>query len=158
MAVTASGAATQPKASGTLTFAEGPGANPNYIFPYMGCQFFSVDNINQFETMMYRPLYWFGLGPSSAVQYPLSLAAAPVESSNHRTITINLKGWKFSNGQKVNAESVGFFLNMYKADPTAYCGYNLGYGIPDKLASVTYPHGLGGSSVVLHFSVGADPF
>ena len=23
--------------SGTITFAEGPGANPNYIFPYMGC-------------------------------------------------------------------------------------------------------------------------
>jgi len=160
MAVTASGAATQPKKapSGTLIFAEGPGANPNYIFPYMGCQYFSVDNINQFEELMYRPLYWFGLGASSAVQYPLSLAAAPVEAPNHTTITINLKGWKFSNGQKINAESVAFFLNMYKADPTAYCGYNAGYGIPDKLASVTYPGGLSGNTVVLHFSVGVNPY
>jgi len=158
MAVTASGAATQPKASGTLTFAEGPGANPNYIFPYMGCQYFSVDNINQFESLMYRPLYWFGLGPSSAVQYPLSLAKAPVEAASHKAITISLKGWKFSNGQKVNAESVAFFLNMYKADPGSYCGYNVGYGIPDKLASISYPGGLGGSTVVLHFSVGVNPY
>jgi len=25
-----------------------------------------------------------------------------------------------------------FFLNMYKADPTSYCGYNGGFGIPDR--------------------------
>jgi peptide/nickel transport system substrate-binding protein len=158
MAVTASGAATQPKASGTLTFAEGPGAAPNYIFPYMGCQYFSVANINQFEELMTRPLYWFGLGASSAVQYPLSLAAAPNEAANHRTITIDLKGWKYSDGQKVDAESVAFFLNLYKADPASYCGYNAGYGIPDKLASITYPGGLTGSTVVLHFSVPVNPY
>ena len=29
-----------------------------------------------------------------------------------------MKGWKFADGQTVNAQSVMFFLNMYKADPT----------------------------------------
>ena len=49
-------------ASNTITFAEGATASPNYIFPYMSCSYFSVDNINQFQEMMYRPVYWFGLG------------------------------------------------------------------------------------------------
>jgi len=148
-AASASGAASKPKGvSGTISFAEGPGANPNYIFPYMGCSYFSVDNINQFQELMYRPLYWFGLGASTAVQYPLSLAAAPAFSGGNKTVTINLKGWKFSNGQTVDGQSVQFFLNLYKADPGSYCGYNAGYGIPDDLTSATNS----GNTVTLHFS------
>ena len=46
-----------------------------------------------------------------------------------------MKGWRFADGQVVDARSVMFFLNMYKADPTAYCGYNAGYGIPDQVKS-----------------------
>jgi peptide/nickel transport system substrate-binding protein len=149
---TASAAPSVRAASGTLTYAEGPGANPNYIFPFMGCAYFGVNNINQFQELMYRPLYWFGLGGSVSVQYPLSLAQAPVESSNHETVTINLKGWQFSDSQPVDAESVAFFLNVYKADPSNYCGYNAGFAIPDELNDVTYPGGLAGQQVVLHFS------
>ena len=44
-----------------------------------------------------------------------------------------MKGWKFADGQTVDAQSVMFFLNLYKADPSAYCGYNAGYGIPDQV-------------------------
>jgi peptide/nickel transport system substrate-binding protein len=139
--------------SGTVSFAEGPGANPNYIFPYMGCQFFSVDNINQFQQLMFRPAYFFGLGQSSAVQYPLSLAKKPVFSNGNKTITINLKGWKFADGQTVDAESVMFFLNMYKADPTSYCGYNGGFGIPDQVKSAV-GHG---NTVVLNFTTSVNP-
>lgn len=122
---------------GTVTFAEGPGAAPNYIFPYVGCAYFSVSNLNQFQFLMYRPLYWFGLGSSTAVDYNLSPANAPKFSNNNTKVTISMKGWKFSDGSKVNAESLMFFLNMYKADPTSYCGYNAGYGIPDQVSSVT---------------------
>jgi len=157
-AVSASGAtSSRPHVSGSVTFAEGPNAQPNYIFPYMGCAFFSVSNINQFEDLMYRPLYWFGLGGSTAVQYALSPAAAPVETANHEQVTINLKGWKYSNGQAIDAESVAFFLNLYKADPASYCGYNAGFAIPDKLGSVSYPHGLSGNEVVLHFTAKVNP-
>src|ERR1700744_1581704 len=118
--------------SDTLTFAEGPGAYPNYIFPYMSCTYFSVDNTQAFQYEMFRPVYWFGLGATTVVQPQLSLAKLPVMSNGNRTVTIDLKGWKFADGQTIDAESVMFFLNMYKADPTAYCGYNQGYGIPDQ--------------------------
>ena len=106
---------------------------------------------------MYRPLYWFGLGGSTAVQYALSPGNAPAFSAGNKTITISLKGWKFSDGQTVDAESVAFFLNLYKADPSSYCGYNTGYGIPDNVASVQYPSGLTGNSVKINFKTAVNP-
>jgi peptide/nickel transport system substrate-binding protein len=142
-----------PKKGGTLTFAEGPGAAPNYIFPYLGCANFSVANINQFQDLMYRPLYWFGLGASSAVQYNLSTAKKPVFSAGDTVITINMKGWQFSDGTQVNAQSAQFFLNLYKADPTSYCGYNPGFGIPDQLSAVTSQ----GNVLTLTFKSSVNP-
>jgi len=139
--------------SGTITFAEGPGANPNYIFPYMGCKYFSVDNINQFQELMYRPLYWFGLGGSAAVVPSLSTGNMPTYSNGNKTVTIKMKGWKFADGQVVNAQSVLFFLNMYKADPGSYCGYNQGYGIPDQMKAATGS----GNTVTLTFATSVNP-
>ena len=137
----------------TIVFAEGAGANPNYIFPYMGGQFFSVDNINQFQTEMYRPLYWFGLAGSVSVVPKLSLASQPVFTNGNKTVTITMKGWKFADGQTVNAQSVMFFLNMYKADPTSFAGYNPGFGIPDQVKSAT-GHG---SVVTINFTTSVNP-
>jgi len=57
----------------------------------------------------------------------------PVMSNKNRR-SHHDEGWKFADGQTINAESVMFFLNMYKSDPTAYCGYNAGYGIPDQVS------------------------
>jgi peptide/nickel transport system substrate-binding protein len=135
-----------------LSVAEARGDPPSDIFPFLSCaNGFSAANVQQFQELLYRPLYWFGLGSSTAVQYPLSLATAPVFNGPEQ-VTINLKGWQFSNGQPVDAESVAFFLNLFKADPSGYCGYTPRRGIPDRLASVSYPSGLGGDTVVLHFS------
>lgn len=143
-----------PKATGgTIVFAEAPGAAPNYIFPYMGCAYFSVANINQFEELMYRPLYWFGLGSSVAVQYKLSTADKPVFSNGDKTITITMKGWSFSDGETVDAESAMFFLNLYKADPSSYCGYNPGFGIPDQLSDATGS----GNTLTLTFKNSVNP-
>src|SRR5271169_6501550 len=76
-----SGSSKPPSASGaTITFAEAPGAAPNYIFPYMGCQYFSVSTINQFDELMQRPLYWFGVGGSSAYVPSLSFGKSPTFS------------------------------------------------------------------------------
>ena len=134
VAPSVSGAATP---TGTITYAEGAGAQPNYIFPYMSCTYFSVSNINQFQELMYRPLYWFGLGSSAAYVSSLSLAAYPGYNASRTQITLNLKGWKFADGQTVNAQSVMFFLNLYHAEKTQYCGYNAGYGIPDQVKSAS---------------------
>jgi len=132
----------------TISFAEAPGANPNYIFPYLGCAYASTNNINQFQNLMFRPLYWFGLGSSADYVPSLSLATTPKFTNANRTVTIKMKGWRFADGEVVSAKSVMFFLNMYKADPTSYCGYNAGYGIPDQVASAS-GHGL---SVTITFT------
>lgn len=139
--------------SGTITFAEAPGAAPNYIFPYMGCQFFSVSTINQFDELMQRPLYWFGVGGSSAYVPSLSFGNQPTFSNGNKTVTIAMKGWKFASGQSVNAQSVMFFLNMYKADPKSYCGYNPGYGIPDQVSNASAQ----GNNVVINFKTSVNP-
>ncbi|HEY1762140.1 MAG TPA: ABC transporter substrate-binding protein [Acidimicrobiales bacterium] len=152
IAVTGSAGAAST-ASNTITFAEGPGAAPNYIFPYMSCTYFSVDNTQAFQYEMFRPVYWFGLGKTTVVQPTLSLAKMPVMSNGNKTVTINMKGWKFADGQTINAESVMFYLNMYKADPTSYCGYNAGYGIPDQVVSATGS----GNSVTIKFKTSVNP-
>jgi peptide/nickel transport system substrate-binding protein len=152
IAPTVSGASA-PAASGTLTFAEGATANPNWIFPYESCQYCSVDNINQFQDEMFRPLYWFGLGDTVTLVPSLSLAAVPKYSNGNKRVTINLKGWKFSDGQTVNAQSVMFFLNMYKAIPSDFWGYNPGYGIPDQVTSVTHT----AMSVSINFKTVVNP-
>jgi peptide/nickel transport system substrate-binding protein len=133
----AAGPSNNGKVSGTITFAEGATANPNWIFPFESCQYCSVDNINQFQDEMFRPMYWFGLGGSVSLVPSLSLAYNPVYSNHNKTVTMKLKGWKFADGQTVNAQSVMFFLNMYKALPADFWGYNPGYGIPDQVSSIT---------------------
>ena len=135
--------------AGTITFAERPGANPNFIFPYLGCAYASINNINQFQELMYRPLYWFGLGSSVALQPNLSMAKLPIFRNHNRTVVIKMKGWKFADGQVINAESVMFFLNMYKSVPSSYCGYNAGYGIPDQVSSAFGT----GDTVTINFKV-----
>ena len=151
IAPTVSGASAP--ASGTLTFAEGPGANPNWIFPYESCQYCSVDNINQFQDEMFRPLYWFGLGGSVTLVPSLSLASSPVYSNGNKTVTLKLKGWKFASGQTVNAQSVMFFLNMYKALPADFWGYNPGYGIPDQVSSIRHT----AMTVTINFKAVVNP-
>jgi peptide/nickel transport system substrate-binding protein len=135
--------------SGTITFAEAPGAAPDWIFPYTGYQDFSASNINQFQELMYRPLYFFGLGTTTAYAPSLSLADTPVLANGNKTVIINLKGWRFADGQIVNAQSVMFFLNLYDADPTGYGEYTPGVGIPDQVAGVSGS----GLRVVIHMKV-----
>jgi peptide/nickel transport system substrate-binding protein len=141
------------KPAGTVSFAEAPGAAPNYIFPYMGCSFFSVSNSEQFQDEMYRPLYWFGLASSSTYVPALSLGDKPKFSNGDKTITIDMKGWKFADGQTVDAQAVMFFLNMYKADPSSYCGYNGGFGIPDQVSSASGT----ANTVTIHFTTSVNP-
>jgi len=144
-----SGGAVTSNSSNTITFAESPGNIPNWIFPYQDCTDFSVATISAFIYEMYRPLYWF----EPTYTESLSPADSPVFTDGNKTVTITMKGWKFASGQTVDAESVMFFLNMYKADPTGYCGYNAGYGIPDQVASATGS----GNTVVIKFKEAVNP-
>ena len=123
------------------------GVTLNWIWPYMPLTNANEYNAEGFEMLMYRPLYMFGNnGPSVAVNYPLSLADAPVYSADGKTVTITMKGWKWSNGETVDASDVIFWLNMMKAEPANYYGYVPGL-LPDNLASYSATDA---NTVVLH--------
>jgi peptide/nickel transport system substrate-binding protein len=121
---------------GVVRWAEAPSAVPNWIFPFADLAHFSVANLTQFQYLMYRPLYWFGqvTTPAPSFDEQLSLASAPTFSSDGLTATIKLKGWKFSNGQTIDAQSVIFWMNMMKAEKANWAGYAPGY-FPDNVAS-----------------------
>jgi len=150
LAPTTSGASSP---SGTITEAEGANATPNYILPFYPPSQCTVTNTSGFQVMMFRPLYWFGLGASAGLQPQISTALLPKYSNGNKTITIKMKGWKFADGQTVNAQSVMFFLNMYKAVPTGFCTYTSGLGIPDQIANA---HG-SGNTVVINLKSPTNP-
>jgi peptide/nickel transport system substrate-binding protein len=134
----ASASATGAKvAGGTATYALPPGVTINYIWPFASITNSSVYNANQFQFLMYRPLYMFGNeGNSVNVNYSLSPANAPVYTNGGKTVTISMKGWKWSNGETVDAKDVIFWLNMMKAEKANYYGYSPGI-MPDNLVSYT---------------------
>jgi peptide/nickel transport system substrate-binding protein len=132
VSASATGAA-QP--GGTARVALPAGVTLNYIWPYTPLANANEYNAEQFQMELYRPLYMFGNnGNSVDVNYPLSLANAPVYSNGGKTVTITMKGWKWNNGESVDASDVIFWLNMMKAEPNNYYGYVPGL-LPDNLAS-----------------------
>jgi peptide/nickel transport system substrate-binding protein len=134
-------------AGGTVKVALPSGVTLNWIFPYVPLTNANEYNAEGFQMLMYRPLYMFGNnGPSVSVNYPLSLADAPSYSADGKTVTISMKGWKWSNGETVDASDVIFWLNMMKAEPANYYGYVPGL-LPDNLDSYSATDA---NTVVLH--------
>ncbi len=133
-----SSSASGPKvAGGTATWAELPANVPNWIFPFMTLTYFSVANSQDFQYLMYRPLYFFGgENTSPTVDYGLSTADAPVYSNGGKTVVINLKGWKWSNGETVDADDVLFWLHMMEAEFANWAGSAPG-GIPTNITSMS---------------------
>ena len=112
---------------GTMTIAEGAAAQPNYIFPMMSLQFFGVQNF-QLIYNLFRPLYFFGVGNTADLNTGLSVAQLPVYSNGGKTVVVKMKGYKWSNGETVDAQDVLFWMNMVKADATSWAGYAPGPG------------------------------
>jgi peptide/nickel transport system substrate-binding protein len=134
---------------GTATVGIIAGQGPNWAWPFIPIAYESVPNGQDFEQILYRPLYMFGNnGNSVQVNYALGPAGAPAYSDAGQTVTVQLKGWKWSNGETVDADDVAFWLNMMKAEKSNYGGYTPGT-LPDNLASfsVTAP-----DTIVLHLT------
>jgi peptide/nickel transport system substrate-binding protein len=112
-----------PQQGGTATWAELSGASPNWIFPFVDSEHNSVNSVIQFETLMYRPMYWLGVNGQPAIDPKRSLADMPVYSDNNTKVTINLKSFKWSNGEQVNSTDVMFWMNMMFAEKANYAGY-----------------------------------
>jgi len=120
------------------TWAEQPQSPPNYIFPFMSLTYFSIANISEFQYLMYRPLYWFGNGTTPGLNENLSLADQPAYTNNNSTLTLNLKDYKWSNGETVTTQDIMFFLNMLHAQKANWAAYAPGgASIPDSIKSVT---------------------
>jgi peptide/nickel transport system substrate-binding protein len=135
-------------AAAALTVGETPGAPPTSIFPLEGCAQDTLANVQQFQDLLYRPLYWYGLSGSPGYQASLSLASTPTTNRNATTVTFSLRGWRFADGRVVNAESVLFFLNLVDADPSSFCNAVAGRGLPAGLKAVR----ASGSAVTLTFT------
>jgi len=149
---------------GTVYWAEGAAATPDWIFPFASLQYFSVTNLTQFQELMYRPLYWFGPPNQTAptVDFALSPANAPVWSNHDKTLTITLKPWKFEDGQPIDAQSVIFWMNMMKAEScgTSQCSNNAQWAgfapgtnqFPGNVMSYSAPKGATGNEVVFNLT------
>jgi peptide/nickel transport system substrate-binding protein len=119
---------------GTATFALLPSSVPNYIFPFDSSTFFSVVNAEDFQYLLYRPLYWFGNGASPTLNASLSVADPPVY--NGRNVTITMKGWKWSNGTTVSAQNVVFWIHMLQAVGSSDWGAYVPGGFPTNVSNV----------------------
>ena len=133
-----SAGAAPPRAPSTVTWAEPVGTPPDYIFPFMGVPYFNVDNAEEFQYLMYRPLYWFEPGAPPDLDRSLSLADDPVYSKGGSVVTIDLKPYEWSDGESVTAPDVMFWMNMLHAEKANWGAYDPGGGaIPDIVTDVT---------------------
>lgn len=122
---------------GTVRVAEPPATTPNWIFPMSSLAYFSVYNISDLQQPMYKPLYWFGgHNDQPTVDYGLSPAQAPKYAADGRSVTITMKGWKWSDGEPVDAQDVAFWMNMVKAEKANWAGYVPG-AFPDNVVRTT---------------------
>src|SRR5215831_5449341 len=132
---------------GTVTIALPPSVTNTFIWPFIPLDQSSTYTTIQWQWLMYRPLYMFGdNGQSVAVNYPLSPAEEPVYSDGGKTVTVTMKGWKWSNGETVNASNLIFWLNMFKAQKANFYGYSPGLA-PDNIVSYSASDA---NTVVMH--------
>jgi peptide/nickel transport system substrate-binding protein len=133
-----SAAGGTPVKGGTVNIALPAGVTYSWIFPFYSITNASVYNDEQFQWLLYRPLYFFGNNTNTdvAINYALSPANQPVFSNGGKTVTVPMKGWKWSNGEPVDAKSVLFFLNMAWAEKANWYAYAPGL-LPDNVTSAT---------------------
>jgi peptide/nickel transport system substrate-binding protein len=128
--------AGQKVAGGVATFAFNQGGGANYIFPIFPGQYASEANTADFQYLMWRPLYWFGVGSNPTINTSLSLGNMPVFSNGGKTVTVTLKPYMWSDGTPVTARDVEFFENLVAANPGGYADAVPG-GYPSNIVKTT---------------------
>ncbi len=132
-----SSSSTSSTSASTATFAEPPATIPNYVFPMFTPSDWILNNTNQFENLLYPPLYFFGNGLDPTLNLSQSMAYAPVFSDGNREVTITLKPYKWSDGKPVTTRDIEFWINLLRANKTDYGQYVPG-DFPDDVTSVDY--------------------
>lgn len=118
----------------TVTYAELPGSTPNYIFPMLTGAYYSVANIEQFERLSYRSLYWIGDNGKPVVNPTLSLAYPPTFSDGDTVVSVKLHDYKWSDGTPVTSRDVSFWINLLEANKKSFAAYIPGE-FPDNMKS-----------------------
>ncbi len=162
LALASAGCSSSPKSAPANAVVKGGvatypmiGVGANWIWPYIPPSNYSLINQQLFQWLMYRPLYFFGNdGNSITVNYHMSTAYPPVYENGGKTVVVNLKGWKWSDGETVDARDVMFWLNMMKAEPAGYAGYAPGL-LPDNLVSYKIT---GPLQITLHLNRGYSSY
>jgi peptide/nickel transport system substrate-binding protein len=133
----ACGTSPSTKASGsTVTMALPPQFAANYIFPLQPPGKFTTANDQYLAYLMWRPLYWYGVGENAVINTQLSLADLPVWSADSKTVTITLKPYKWSDGQLVTTRDVQFWQDLMNVEKTNWGAY-VPKGYPDNITSMT---------------------
>ncbi len=150
--------ATGTEHAGTITWAEQPGATPNWILPLVPSASNTVFNNFSFIWEFWRPLIWTVNGVEPVVDPSMSIANTPVYSNDDKTVTVSLKSsYKWSNGQPITANDLLFYIDLVKAaikeSPDNWEGYVPGH-FPDNLVSTTSPNA---STLVMNLSATVNP-
>ncbi len=150
-----------------VTWAEAPATPPTYIFPLLNTSYSSTENLADFYTLMYLPLYWFGDNGEPVLNESLSVARKPVFSNNNTEITIAIKHWRWSNGTPVTAQDVVFWMNLLSAvtDPNAPAvgsssapGASWGSSVPGAFPENVVSYAATGTyTLVMHLNASYNP-
>ncbi len=147
------GASPKIVTGGTASYSLLPGDVFTWIIPIESQQAYEPYQTNV-EDSTYLPLYWFGNGSKTGVDYKLSIGEPPVWSDGNKTVTVHMKDtFKWSTGASVTSNDVKFFFQLYQAGKTKIGNYLPGL-LPDNISSVTYPDAY---TFVLHLKRAFNP-
>ncbi|MDA8313695.1 MAG: ABC transporter substrate-binding protein, partial [Actinomycetota bacterium] len=152
-ATTPAGASTTAVTGGTASYALPPGDVFTWVIPIESLVAYEPYQTNV-EDEMYSPLYWFGTGTKTGIDYKLSIGNKPVWSDGDKTVTIHMKNTiKWSTGAPVTSNDVKFFFQLYQAGKTQIGNYAPGL-MPTNISRITYPNAY---TFVLHLTHAYNP-
>jgi len=112
-------------------------ATPNFIFPLAPAT--NTDGFNANLTQLMWPyLVYGGYGAQAVVNPRESLYSSLTYSNSDKTITIDLKPWKWSDGQPITSRDFTFVYNLLKANASNWINYLPGL-FPTDVTSVSTP-------------------
>jgi peptide/nickel transport system substrate-binding protein len=147
------GATPKIVTGGSASYSLLPGDNFTWIIPIESQQTYEPYQTNV-EDDTYLPLYWFGIGAKTGINYKLSIAEPPDWSNGDKTVTVHMKkNFKWSTGASVTSNDVKFYFEMLTVGKTQIGNYLPGL-MPDNITSITYPDSY---TFVLHLKKAYNP-
>ncbi len=149
---TAASHTSRAHSGGTVTFALPPGSEPDMILPFFSSEYVG-DQVADFIDIMYPPLYWFD-GKGSTLTEGNSLAYPPTYNKTDTAVTIKLKPWSWSDGEKLSPKDLAFFMGLLATEKTNWWGHVPG-DFPTNVASTTYDNAA--DTFTFHFKGATNP-